>query len=58
MTTTIFQLFYKPEQVQHLDPAFTPYDNTTDPKPELREWYIWDKEYENNCNAGLDYKVS
>lgn len=53
--TTIFQLYYKPEQVQHLDPEFTPYNNTTNPRPELREWYIWDKEYETNCNDGLDY---
>ena len=37
----IFQLYYKPEQVANLDPAFVPYDNTANPKPELREWYIW-----------------
>ena len=50
----IFQLYYKPEQVEFLDPAFTPYSNTDNPRPELREWYIWDKEYENYCKQGLD----
>jgi len=50
----IFQLYYKPEQVEFLDPAFTAYSNTDNPRPELREWYIWDKEYDNYCKQGLD----
>jgi hypothetical protein len=53
--TKIFQLYFKPEQTSHLDPAFTPYDNTANPRPELREWYIWDKEHENVVNENLDY---
>jgi len=53
--TKILQLFYKTEQLAHIDGAFTPYDNTANPRPELREWYIWDKEYENLRGQGLDY---
>jgi hypothetical protein len=52
--TKIYQLFYKEEQRTHLDPAFVPYENIDNPKPELREWYIWDKEYENCKAEGLD----
>lgn len=51
----IFQLYYKPEQISQLDTVFIPYDNTSNARPELREWYIWDKEYDTNCVAGLDY---
>lgn len=50
----IYQLFYKEEQREHLDPLFVPYENILNPKPELREWYIWDKEYENCKAEGLD----
>ena len=50
----IFQLYYKPEQEEHLDPAFVPYNNTANPHPELREWYLWDKEYVNCLREGLD----
>jgi hypothetical protein len=39
----------------HCDPAFTPLDNTENPRPELREWYVWDKEYENIVKQDLDY---
>lgn len=51
----IFQLYFKPEQVAVLDSAFTPLDNTANPRPELREWDIWDREYENIKAQGLDY---
>jgi hypothetical protein len=53
--TKIFQLYFKSEQVSHLDPLFTPYDNTANPRPELREWYIWDKEHGNVSKENLDY---
>jgi len=52
----IFQLYFKDEQQQFLDTEnFVAYDNTANPRPELREWYIWDKEYENCVKENLDY---
>ncbi len=53
--TKVFQIYYKPELVEHLDPAFTPLDNTANPRPELREWYNWDQEHEQRLAEGLDY---
>ena len=53
--TKIFQIYFKPELKVHCDPAFTPLDNTENPRPELREWYVWDKEYENILKQDLDY---
>ena len=51
----IFQIYFKPELKAHCDPAFTPLDNTANPQPELREWYVWDQEYENLAASELDY---
>jgi hypothetical protein len=51
----IFQIYFKPELKTHCDPAFTPLDNTANPRPELREWDVWDREYNNIVNQGLDY---
>ena len=45
--TKIFQIYFKPELKVHCDPAFTPLDNTDNPRPDLREWYVWDREYKN-----------
>jgi hypothetical protein len=42
----IFQIYYKLELAQHCDPAFTPYDNTANVSPELREWAVWERFYE------------
>ena len=53
--TKIFQIYYKPEQKAELDPDFIPYDNTENPKPELREWYVWDKEYEKLSKENIEY---
>lgn len=53
--TKIFQIYYKPELVEHLDPAFVPLDNTANPRPELREWYNWDQEHDKRLEEGLDY---
>jgi hypothetical protein len=44
--TEIFQIYFKPELVAHLDPKFTPMDNTDNPAPELREWDKWNREHE------------
>ena len=53
--TKIFQIYYKPELVEHLDPAFVPLDNTANPRPELREWYNWDQAHEQRLSENLDY---
>jgi hypothetical protein len=53
--TKIFQIYYKPEQKAELDPDFIPYDNTENPKPELREWYVWDKGYEILSKQNIEY---
>lgn len=55
LNTKIFQIYFKPELIPHLDPAFTPLDNTANPHPELREWYNWDQEHEKRLSENLDY---
>ena len=55
INTKILQLYFKSEQRVFLDPDFFPYDNTENSRPELREWYIWDKEYARLCADDLDY---
>lgn len=55
LSIKIFQIYFKPEQLATLDPAFVPLDNTVNLKPELREWAIWEQEYERICAEGLDY---
>ena len=39
----IFQIYFKPEQIVELDPAFIPLDNTANITPELREWATWNQ---------------
>ena len=51
----IFQIYFKQELKAHCDPHFTPLDNTENPRPDLREWDVWDREYENILAQGLDY---
>ena len=53
--TKVFQIYYKPESVDQLDPAFIPLDNTANPRPELREWYNWDQQHEQRLSENLDY---
>ena len=53
--TKIFQIYFKPELKAHCDPAFTPLDNTDNPRPDLREWYVWDREYQTLAASDLDY---
>jgi len=52
--TKVFQIYYKSEQRDHLDPAFTPYDNTSNPDPAIQEWLIWDKMYQQCVDQGID----
>ena len=51
----VFQIYYKPELKVHLDPVFEPLDNTDNPRPELREWDVWNREHEKRMASDLDY---
>ena len=51
----IFQIYFKPELIVHCDKHFIPLDNTSNPHPNLREWYIWDREYESLMASDLEY---
>jgi hypothetical protein len=55
VNTKIFQIYFKPELKIHCDPAFEPLDNTSNPRPELREWDVWDREHEARMASDLDY---
>lgn len=41
MAVRIHQIFYDVAQRPALDPAFAPYDNTTNPEPEWREYHVF-----------------
>ena len=43
MEIKIYQIYYLPEQLAKLDPKFIPLDNTSNERPDLREWYVWNK---------------
>lgn len=53
--TKIFQIYFKPELRDHCDPLFIPLDNTTNPRPELREWDVWNREHDRIAAQRLDY---
>lgn len=50
----IFQIYFKEELKQHCDPAFVPLSNVANPRPDLREWDVWNREHENIVSEGLD----
>lgn len=50
----IYQIYFKDELKEHLDPAFVPMDNIDNPRPHLREWCKWDREHENVLAKELD----
>jgi len=51
----IFQIYFKPELIVYCDPHFVPLDNTANPRPELREWDVWDREYDQLMASDLEY---
>ena len=51
----IFQIYFKPELIVHCDKHFIPLDNTANPRPDLREWYVWDQQYEELMASDLEY---
>lgn len=50
----IFQIYFKEELKQHCDPAFVPLSNVANPRPELREWDVWNREHANILAEDLD----
>jgi hypothetical protein len=44
----VFQIYFEPNQLANLDPAFIPYDNGPCPTPDEREFYVFKKEYAAN----------
>jgi hypothetical protein len=53
--TKVFQIYFKNELAAHCDPLFTPLDNTDNPRPELREWDVWNRNHEAVLEQNLDY---
>lgn len=45
MDVQIHQIYYRDEQRALLDPAFIPYDNTTNERPEWREYQVFRREF-------------
>lgn len=56
MNYKLFQICFEEDQIKDVDPLFTPFDNTENPKPEEREYYnflkVWDNE--NGILDGVD----
>jgi len=52
--TRIFQIYFKKELKDYCDPAFESLDNTNNPRPELREWDVWDRFHEQRLQENLD----
>lgn len=50
----IYQIYYKQEQLAHLDPVFVPYDNSNNLRPELNEWAVWNEFYDTSEAKELD----
>ncbi|MEI7780480.1 MAG: hypothetical protein WCJ18_00970 [Planctomycetota bacterium] len=55
----IHQIYYDPPQRELLDPAFLPYSNVSNERPEWREYHIFRKEYlAGSCDQGITGFVS
>ena len=50
----IYQIYFKDELKEHLDPAFVPMSNIDNPRPHLREWCKWDREHEGVLAKDVD----
>lgn len=55
MNIKVFQIYYQQQQLNTLDPTFLPYDNTSNPNPALREWYIMEDLYTQQHDLQADY---
>ncbi len=45
MEIKLHQIYFEPAQLERLDPAFTPYDNSQSPNPDAYEFYVFRKEH-------------
>jgi hypothetical protein len=51
----MFQIYYRPDMLSALDPAFVPYDNTSNERPDLREWWCWNKIHNSYLVRDVEY---
>ena len=54
MNYKIFQICFEKDQIERVDPLFTPFDNTENLHPELREYQSFKRIYEEDRAKGLD----
>jgi hypothetical protein len=54
MNYKIFQICFEPRQLDLVESPFTPFDNTTNEKPELREYHCFNKAVETGITKDLD----
>ncbi len=55
MNLILYQAYYQQEQLTHLDSTFTPYDNTANSEPHLRELPMWRKLLEQHKDSDLHW---
>lgn len=51
MHIKIYQSYFLQQQLENLDPAFVPYDNTSNEQPQLREYPLMRKIYDNEPSS-------
>lgn len=51
----MFQICFKSEQLSQVDANFIAYDNTSNERPDLREWYSWKKIHNSELVSDVDY---
>lgn len=54
MNYKIFQIYFEKDQIEKVDPLFTPFDNTENLNPELREYQSFKRIYEEGHTKDLD----
>jgi hypothetical protein len=54
LKTRIFQSYFLPEQLSQIDPLITPFDNTTNTRPELREYHLFKRAIDEGHTNDLD----
>ena len=54
MNYKLFQICFTEDQLKEVDPLFTPFDNTANERPELREFHSFMKVWDKNVIEDLD----
>lgn len=54
MNYKIFQIYFQQDQIEDIDPLLTPFDNTSNLRPELREYHSFKRIIDENHVEGLD----